>query len=79
MRLLKVYGEGQAQAEPDTATLSLNITGVAKEYATAVNQLNSTTERLEKQCAGLAIAHHRVKDQRFFDPYRDQIRKWSEH
>lgn len=30
MRLLKVYGEGQAQAEPDTATLSLNITGVAK-------------------------------------------------
>ncbi len=47
MRLLKVYGEGQAQAEPDTATLSLNVTGVAKEYTTAVNQLNSTTERLK--------------------------------
>ncbi len=47
MRLLRVYGEGQAQAEPDTATLSLNVTGVAKEYTTAVNQMNSITERLK--------------------------------
>ena len=64
MRLLKVYGEGQAQAEPDTATLSLNITGVAKEYATAVNQLNSTTERLKSsvQASQLPIIELKTSD-----------------
>ena len=64
MRLLKVYGEGQAQAEPDTATLSLNVTGVAKEYATAVNQLNSTTERLKSsvQASQLPITELKTSD-----------------
>lgn len=64
MRLLKVYGEGQAQAEPDTVTLSLNVTGIAKEYATAVNQLNSTTERLKSsvQTSQLSITELKTSD-----------------
>lgn len=47
MRLLRVYGEGHAQAEPDTATLSMDVTGKATDYATAVNLLNTATERLK--------------------------------
>ena len=47
MRLLRVTGEGHAQAEPDTATLSLNVTGKATEYAEAVALLNRASERLK--------------------------------
>ena len=48
MRILKVLGLGSAQAEPDTATLSLDIVGKAVDYATAMAQLNSTTEQFKQ-------------------------------
>ena len=47
MRLLKVQGVGHAQAEPDTATLSLDVVGKAQEYSTAMNTLNNATEQLK--------------------------------
>lgn len=47
MRLLTVTGEGYAQAEPDTVTLSMDLTGKATDYATAVDLLNTASERLK--------------------------------
>lgn len=47
MRLLKVQGVGHAQAEPDTATLSLNIEGKDTQYATAMELLNNASEQLK--------------------------------
>ena len=49
MRLLKVQGVGHAQAEPDTATLSLDVEGKAQEYGTAMNTLNNATEQLKSR------------------------------
>ena len=49
MRLLKVQGVGHAQAEPDTATLSLDVVGKAQEYSTAMNTLNNATEQLKSR------------------------------
>ncbi len=65
MRVIRVTGKGRLQVKPDMTRITVNLTGVCREYGETLRRSSRDTERLRELLTGFGFERSELKTLKF--------------